>query len=81
MEQKSFRDAAEMTVKWQMVEVEKQLQDLRGELKIKRTECAGATAQVHKGKNAKKSLLSHFVKSMEQRPDFEFFFVCAVDQR
>jgi DNA repair exonuclease SbcCD ATPase subunit len=47
MDQKSFRDAAEMTVKWKMEEVEKQLEHLRSELKIKRDECADTVQQLH----------------------------------
>ena len=47
MDQKSFRDAAEMTVKWKMEEVEKQLEHLRSELKIKRDECADTVKQLH----------------------------------
>lgn len=47
MDQANFRDAAEMTVKWKMGEVEKQLTDLRSELKLKREECANTTTQLH----------------------------------
>jgi len=46
LDQNNFRDAAEMTVKWKMGQVEKQLEDLRGELKIKRDECAHSNSQV-----------------------------------
>ncbi len=46
LDQNNFRDAAEMTVKWKMGQVEKQLEDLRGELKIKRDECAHSNSQM-----------------------------------
>jgi chromosome segregation ATPase len=43
---KSFRDAAELTVKWKMEEVGKQVKELQEELKIKRDECASANTQL-----------------------------------
>jgi chromosome segregation ATPase len=46
LDQNNFRDAAEMTVKWKMGQVEKQLEDLRGELKIKRDECGQCNQQL-----------------------------------
>ena len=42
MDHKNFRDAAELTVKWKMGEVDKQLKDLQIELGVKREECNGA---------------------------------------